>query len=389
MRFSNYIIAIVLPLILQSCTNREITISADFDRGSIGHFKEIAPGQFSVKTRHWLKRDGIGDQYYWFYFKVDNAKDQNTTFELENLKGVYRGNPHLIYSDYTKPVFSYDQQNWSRIQDISYDSAAQKLTFTHTFDSSPVWIAYAHPYPYHRLLSLLSSIKDHDFVNVEAIASTKENRQVELVTITDHEIPNRNKKTIFLMAMQHPGEDAGSYFIEGMINFLLSEGEDAVNARKKFVFKLIPMMNPDGVFNGTSRYNMEMEDLNNIWLNEEKMQPEVKGVQQWVQSWLMNGNRIDMFWDVHNHTQYHTYNVLLLKDDTLNSLRTVMNKYWPMRVWHSEPQGSAHAYFYMKGIPSASLELTQSFSEEGGYLTISDYQNYGKATVLGFNEYFN
>jgi len=187
--------------------------------------------------------------------------------------------------------------------------------------------------------------------------------------------------------MQHAGEDAGSFYLEGLINFLLSDNESAQRAREKFVYLIIPMMNPDGVFNGTSRYNMEMEDLNNIWLNDEKMQPEVLGVQQWVDHWYKGGNSIDLFLDIHNHTQLYTYNVFIFKDNSLDSLATTMDKYWPTRIWHSEPEGSSHAYFLTKKIPSGSVELTQSFSEQGDYLTISDYHKYGAGTVLGLIEY--
>ena len=389
MKFFYNILLLVLISILISCTSRTIKITADFDRGSIGDLEQIAPGYLKGTTKHWLKRDSIGDQYYWFYIKAENVKDQKITIELGDLEGVYRGNPHLIYSDYTQPVFSYDQQNWIRIQEVAYDSAARRLTFSQNFDSEPVWIAYAHPYPYNRLKSFLSTIKNHDLVTVESVAKTKENRDIELVTITDTETGDENKKTIFLIAMQHSGEDAGAYYMEGIINFLLSEDEEAVTARKRFIYKLIPMMNPDGVYHGTSRYNMEMEDLNNIWLSEEKMQPEVAGVMKWAERWHEEGKQIDMFWDVHNHSQFHRYNVLIFKDNLLDSLQIQMNKRWPVRLWHSEPRGSSHAYFYGKGIPSGSLELTQSFAEEGDYLTIEDYHNYGKATVVGFNDYFS
>ena len=388
MRCLQFLITLFLILNLSSCSSRKINITADFDRGSIGKIVEIKPGYFEGTTRHWLKRDSIGDQYYWFYFKADHVKDARVTVKLRDMEGVYRGNPHLIYSENTQPVYSYDQEKWSRIREVSYDSAAREFTFSQDFKSEPVWIAYAHPYPYDRLLTFLSSIKSQDFVTIENIAKTKENRDIELVTITDPAVSNQSKKTIFLMAMQHSGEDAGTYFIEGMINFLLSKDKDAEKARKHFIYKLIPMMNPDGVFNGTSRYNMEMEDLNNIWLNEEKMQPEVAGVKKWAEHWYAQGQQIDMFWDVHNHTQFYTYNVLIFRDKSLDSIQTTMNRYWPVRLWHSEPQGSSHAYFHLKGIPSGSLELTQSFAEEGDYLTIVDYHNYGKSTVLGINEYF-
>jgi cytosolic carboxypeptidase protein 2/3 len=87
------------------------------------------------------------------------------------------------------------------------------------------------------------------------------------------------------MALQHAGEDAGGYLVEGLINYLISEDPGAQEAREKFIFHIIPMMNPDGMVNGITRYNTAMEDLNNIWLNDERAQPEVTGVKNWVDRW--------------------------------------------------------------------------------------------------------
>ena len=385
---SRKMLFVCLIISVVACNKPGIEISSDFDHGSIGTLEEVNPGYFRGTTRHWLKRDNIGDQYYWFYFKVDMDEPREITFELDNLQGVYRTKRHLIYSDDTQPVFSYDQTRWNRIESVSYDSAAKTMIFSYEFASSPVWIAYAHPYPYERMVSFVSSIRKNNHVTVEEIATTKQGRGVELISITDQEKQEDAKKTVFFMAMQHSGEDAGVFYLEGLISFLLSDEKDAVKARKHFDFKLIPMMNPDGVFQGTSRYNSEMEDLNNIWFSNEKMQPEVAGVQKWFEKRQEQGQNIDLFIDVHNHTQFYTYNVFLFKDNSMDSLRTVMNKYWPSRVWHSEPVGSAHAYFLAKGVPSGSLELTQSFSEEGEYLNISDYHYYGAQTVRGLLEYF-
>jgi hypothetical protein len=382
------ILYLFLCLGIVSCTDPVIQISSDFDHGSIGNLEEWRSGHFRGSTVHWLKRDSIGDQYYWFYFKVKQDRPQKLTFELENLEGVYRGKPHVIYSEYTQPVFSYDQKSWNRIESVNYDSAAKSLKFSYEFESSPVWIAYAHPYPYERLVSFISSISGKKFVNIEEISKTKEGRGLELISITDPQFGSHEKKTVFLIAMQHSGEDASTFYLEGLINFLLSEDEDAARARRHFDFKLIPMMNPDGVFHGTSRYNAEMEDLNNIWFSEEKMQPEVEGVQRWFKNIRDAGRDIDLFVDVHNHTQFYTYNVFLFNDSSMDILRTVINKHWPSRIWHSEPVGSAHAYFVANGIPGASLELTQSFSEAGAYLDIADYHHYGAQTVRGLLEYY-
>jgi hypothetical protein len=379
----------ILPLILLfACKPPNIQISWNFDRGSIGELVEVEPGHFKGNTKHWLKRDSIGDQYYWFYFKLDHVRDKEVTIELNELIGVYRENPHVVYTDYTQPVYSYDQQNWQRIGNVEYDSASYTFKFSHTFGQEPVWIAYAHPYPTSRLQSLLEKIEPSEFTEIKNIATTRQGREVPLIKITDPQIPDASKRNILIIALQHAGEDAGGYMAEGMIDFLISDNEEAKKARAKYNYMVVPMMNPDGIYNGTSRYNMEMEDLNNIWLNDKKAQPEVTGVKNWVASWYAAEKEIDLFIDIHNHSQFHQYHVFIFQDHDQDSLVTIMDNYWPIRIWHSEFEGSSCAYFHRQGIPSGTIELSQSHLEDGKYLGIDDYHSYGMGTVKALTAYF-
>lgn len=51
--------------------------------------------------------------------------------------------------------------------------------------------------------------------------------------------------------------------MEGMLNFLLDEkSEEADFLRKSCIFKIIPMMNPDGVIHGNYRCALSGVDLN-------------------------------------------------------------------------------------------------------------------------------
>lgn len=386
MKLSTVSFLLLLIALIISCSSPVIKLSYDFDKGSLGEITEVEPGYFKGTTKHWLKRDSIGDQYYWFHFKADNVKDKAVTFELNDLTGVYRGNTHLLYTDYTQPVYSYDQKNWERIRNVKYDSASQTFQFSVQFNSEPVWIAYAHPYPTYRLKSVIDRIKTSEFVRVENIAKTREGRDVTLVSITDSQVHGDDKINILILALQHAGEDAGGYMAEGLIDFLISDNAEAIVARRNFNYMIIPMMNPDGIYNGTSRYNMNMEDLNNIWLNDDKVQPEVSGVKNWVETWYADGNEIDLFIDIHNHSQFHRYNAFIFQDHSLDSFGKVLNKYWPIRIHHSTFKGSSSAYFFEKGIPSGTIELSQSHLERGNYLTIEDYLSFGKGTVIGLNE---
>lgn len=50
--------------------------------------------------------------------------------------------------------------------------------------------------------------------------------------------------------------------MEGIINALLGETAEADYLRQHYVFKIIPMMNPDGVIYGNSRCNLAGVDIN-------------------------------------------------------------------------------------------------------------------------------
>jgi len=60
--------------------------------------------------------------------------------------------------------------------------------------------------------------------------------------------PFRFKKpTVFISSRVHPGETPASFVLEGILNFL---SQDTLQARvllDQFVFKIVPILNPDGV----------------------------------------------------------------------------------------------------------------------------------------------
>lgn len=69
------------------------------------------------------------------------------------------------------------------------------------------------------------------------------------------------------MARSHPGESVTSFVCQGFIEFLIGSHPIAAILRENFVFKIIPMMNPDGVFLGNNRCNLIGQDLNRCWNN--------------------------------------------------------------------------------------------------------------------------
>lgn len=56
-----------------------------------------------------------------------------------------------------------------------------------------------------------------------------------------------------MSARVHPGETVSSFMIKGLIDFLLEDTPDSSYLRNNFIFKIIPMLNPDGVIHGNYR----------------------------------------------------------------------------------------------------------------------------------------
>ena len=106
-----------------------------------------------------------------------------------------------------------------------------------------------------------------------------------------------------ITARVHPGEAQSSWVIQGLIEFLLSDDATAVELRKNYIFKIIPMLNPDGVIYGNYRCSLLGFDLNRRWMEPSKhLDPTIYFAKRMMKV-FQEEREVKLFCDLHGHSR--------------------------------------------------------------------------------------
>lgn len=91
--------------------------------------------------------------------------------------------------------------------------------------------------------------------------------------------------------------------IKGLIDFLVSTDDLAKFLWKNYVFKIVPMLNPDGVIHGNSWCSLIGSDLNWWWKNPSPLlHPTVFSCKTLINSFCEERELL-MYIDFHGHSR--------------------------------------------------------------------------------------
>ena len=268
----------------------------------------------------------------WFFFRISNTKKNKTVnINIMNMlrKKTKYSNGIKIWC-YSKKNSQYNNIGWYHTKEFVqyYKNFLYKLnkgkrnyyytlSFNYTFDydDDEVFFANCIPFTYsdlNRDLNEYTKLENEKylFFSRKKLCSTIIGNEVEYLTInnnntnffTNNYLQNKNdKKGVVLFARQHPSESVGSWAIKGAIDFLMNDSDEAKYLRDNFVFKIIPMINVDGVISGNTRTSLAGCDLNRRWIYPNSfLHPEIFYGKKLIMDFSEN-YKIECIVDFHGH----------------------------------------------------------------------------------------
>lgn len=263
----------------------------------------------------------------WYFFRVSNTRrDQEYRFNIINMV-----KPASVYNEGMRPLMysvveaTERSIGWVRgtTQNIAYyqngirrkDKSGTNyytLTFTVTFqrDLDTVYFTHCYPYSYTDLQKDLMELdKDptmHEKYRRQKLCDTLAGNACDLLTITSFRSDPaalRARRSVVITARVHPGESNASWIMKGVLEYLLGPSLDARILRDNFVFKIIPMLNPDGVIVGNYRCSLVGHDLNRQWGEpSRKLHPTIFFAKSMLKH-LVADRGVVLFIDIHGHSR--------------------------------------------------------------------------------------
>jgi hypothetical protein len=309
-----------MPPYIQPPPN-SLEFESRFESGNLAFASRVSPVEYNLLMSSDVNSRG---HTQWFFFRVARTiAGQTVKFNLINFEkpaSLYNEGMKVLY--YSSTSYALTTTGWRRGgQDIAYYrngitrhvtcKSYYTLTFTFTFEYSDdsVYFAYSFPYFYSELQEYLDSLeRSHEtcsLITRKLLCRTLAGNRCDYVTITNPcEVEGIDKrKGIVLSARVHPGETVGSWMMQGALEFLVSRCPEAELLRSLYVFKIVPMLNPDGVIRGNHRCSLAGCDLNRNWKRPKELtHPEISSFKRLIKVFASKFP-LEMVCDMHGHSR--------------------------------------------------------------------------------------
>ncbi|XP_011501923.1 PREDICTED: cytosolic carboxypeptidase 2-like [Ceratosolen solmsi marchali] len=404
----------------------DLCFESRFESGNLGKVIKITDTFYELHLRNDLYTQR---HTQWYYFRISNTKS-GTMYRL-SIVNLWKENS--LYNEGLKPLLYSTKDataksiGWRRCgENIIYykndssDDRKEKHTLTFNIyfphDQDTVYLAYCYPYTYTDLQEYLIKIANDSiksrFTKLRMLCRSLAGNAIYYLTITAPTINDetQRKKGVVITARVHPGETPSSWIMKGIIDFLTGESNQAKELRERFIFKLVPMLNPDGVIVGNNRCSLSGVDLNRQYRTViRESYPAVWHTKLMIRR-LMEECGIALYCDLHAHSRKHNVFIYGCENKRGGCIGTLAEQVFPLMLhknaadkfsfesckFHIEKskEGTGRVVVWLMGIQNsytleASLGGSKLGSRSGTHFSTQDYEQTGKAfceTLLDFSD---
>ncbi|CAF0791652.1 unnamed protein product [Rotaria sordida] len=410
--------------LLRNNEDTTVLFESRFESGNLMKAVQVGEFEYELYLRYdlYTKRNT-----QWFYFRMQNIRvDKRYRFTIVNFfkpTSLYScGMRPLMYSVYDAETKGIGWQRWG--EEIVYyknnlpapDNSScnmYSLTWTCKFpnNNDTYYFAHCYPYTYSDLQDYLNEIQNDRFKSQyckqKVLCRTLAGNFIYLLTITNPATvqvnntstspENQVKKGVVVTARVHPGETNGSWMMKGLLDFLLGDSADAKLLRDNFIFKIVPMLNPDGVIVGNYRCSLAGRDLNRNYKTILKdAYPSIWHTREMIKR-FMNETELVLYCDFHGHSRKQNVFVYGCENKHLPNER-FKERIFPAMLSKNDPtkfslysckykvqkhkEGTGRVVMWSMGIMNSyTLEATFCGSTQqdraGHHFTIKDFESIG------------
>jgi hypothetical protein len=351
----------------------KILVSTDFVSGG-GEISVIGYNPATIRVSPHNEGKGGWSQVWW-YFSVDGlTPGEQVILQLnqgDNKNG--RISPQIY--------FSYDPDVWglTNTGELREINGKQFFVYKHKVQGEKVWFAYDLPYtPSTMGKLLLPEAKRDSQVEIFELCKTKNNRSVNAIRFNNRSKTSNIKYGIWLQARAHAFETGGSWVLNELGRWLLSNDPEANALRNCAVITIIPIVDVDGVVEGrTGKYQMPY-DHNRNWEETPNHWEEIQTIKSSIKK-MSAENMVDLFIDFHGPGNLsHPYFIVPQSKDLIFKEQQ-LNRESFFEALNAKPLGEKE-------------RVTQSmtnfyYSERDNYMDSPEGQNSGKWVTLNANKH--
>jgi hypothetical protein len=275
-----------------------VFINPYIENGSRFNWKIGGDGVIYIQQVYDYERSALNRTAEHWHFLLEAKAGSDLTIVLQSFGEIYNGHIETMPA-YMSCVVSEDGKKWRHIPTEWIETPlGPQLKMEVHMASDSLFLARVEPYRVSNLDNLFSRIKSNNRIQISLIGKSVQGRELHIIRVGNENAPHK----IFIRGRVHPWEPGGNWVIEGLIETLLQDTEEADAYLENYCLYILPMANIDGVANGVTRFNMKGMDLNRNLTNpaDPVLAPENLAMETWLEDMIRKGMKPDLAIDFHN-----------------------------------------------------------------------------------------